>query len=144
MADHQLVAANGPLYGPPLDRSVGRAAMPKLKTQRARLPHMLADSESGPEIRWQAFELILSFTTFQSEKCCVQFIDVDHFEFLSDNELDDKVLPHDGVVEVGDPPLVQQLVASGSVSPTDASTLTHQFIGFNEVGSCSVVPNRSV
>jgi len=118
--------------------------MSKLRTQRFRFPFMVADTEAGPDIRWRKFGLTLRFTTPQGERCCVEFSDVEHFELLSDTELDPKLFPDDGVVEVVDSPLVQRLVSSGSLTGAETPDLKHLVIGFNEIGSYLVILFRAM
>ncbi len=99
----------------------------------------VADTEAGPELQWALGDLFVRFRDWKDEPHEVQFIDVPHFEFLGEGELDTAVFACDGALEVIDSPLIARLVNVGEICEAEADAYRHLVIGFNEIGSFLVV-----
>jgi hypothetical protein len=115
-----------------------------MRTESFDFPFPVADTESGPVIQWKAHSLLLEFTDYLGNLCRVEFSEVPHFEFLSEDELNAGLYRYDGVVEVLDSPVISRLIEIGEIAAAESGRFHHLVIGFNEIGSYLVVICRSI
>lgn len=113
-----------------------------MQTKTVSFPFSVADTSAGPAIKWDNDQLTVEFSDYQEGACRVSFDEVPHFEWLTDGELDPCAFPYDGVVEVIDSPLIDQMVKSGGIAEGWKGEYRHLVIGFNEVGSYLVIVCR--
>lgn len=110
-----------------------------MRTRRYSFPFPVADTEEGPTLVWRDFELVLQFRCYLGDEHTVTFKEVLHFELVSESELDARVFPIDGVVELLDSEIKSKLAATGEILASKVNKFRHIVIGFNEVGSYLIV-----
>ena len=55
-----------------------------MKVRSFNLPFSVADTESGPIIKWENFQLKVTFHSYQNLECDLVFEEVTHFELLAE------------------------------------------------------------
>ena len=110
-----------------------------VKTKSFAFPCPVADTESGPIITWEEYNLKLEFVTYQNQSCVIIFEEVSHFQFVSEDELSSKTYQYDGAVEVVESEVIAKLISVGEIDKTEANDFKHIVIGFNEIGSYVIV-----
>ena len=109
--------------------------MCELASKPFSLPVPVADTEEGPVINWERYNLTISFTTYLHTKAKLTFKEVVHFKLLSEDELDAKVYQYDGAVEFPKSSVLDKLIEVGEIPQNESSEYKHIAIGFNEIGS---------
>ena len=113
-----------------------------MQTKAVSFPFSVADTSAGPVIKWDNDRLTVEFRDYREEACRVSFDEVPHFAWLTEGELDPAVFPYDGVVEVIESPLIDQIVKSGGIAEDWRGEYRHLVIGFNEAGAYLVIVCR--
>ena len=110
-----------------------------MKTGPVSFPFSVADTTAGPVLRWESERLTVEFSDYLKAPCHLVFRGVCHFEWLVEDELDSKIFPYDGAVEVVESPIIARLAEIGEISADARNGYRHWVIGFNEVGAYLVV-----
>ena len=115
-----------------------------MKTKPISFPFSVADTTSGPVLRWESERLTVEFSDYLKSPCHLVFSEVCHFEWLVEDELDSTIFSYDSAVEVVESPIIARLTEIGEISANTRSGYRHWVIGFNEVGAYLVVIFRNL
>ena len=96
-----------------------------------RFPYSVADTEEGPWIEWNDYSLNLKFTDYTGQECKACFEGVFHFSFFGDSMPGSEKYYYDGVCEVENSELIDQLLKAREIIDEEAKKSKHIVIGFN-------------